>query len=478
MVDFVPIDHNPFLEDAPPMLAGREPQGFLSKIGQGAVDLLNHDMLPEPAIIPSLVTGAAKGFADTARMATTPPPALPAGMHVNEVGNPVYLDANGREVPWHDIDPQAAEAYGHEMLARRDLVPSTAMSMLGGGAGFAERGALGSAGAKMVQPAAEAQPGIRAYHGSPHDFNQFDTEKIGTGEGAQSYGHGLYFSEHPNTAESYRRVLGRDHDAYRVNGDVVEYPSPEFSAANQIKTFGPDIAFSEAKKWGENHPQLGDVAKVLMDWEKSPPQISPGRGRMYEVNIAAHPDQFMHWDKSLGEQTPYVQERLRKIMGDEAFDRYAKQGLAGYDLHRDLKTAGVNDFNDPAIASRALNEHGIPGIKYLDQGSRDTGEGTHNFVVFDPKLIDIVKKYGIAGLGAFPAGAHFLQQVDSDPFAKGHASGGRVKPKLSHKSVGYVSKSSISGKHCAVCSMFQDGACSLVSDPISPAGWCRRFTED
>ena len=37
--------------------------------------------------------------------------------------------------------------------------------------------------------------GIRAYHGSPHDFDKFDLSKIGTGEGAQAYGHGLYFAE-------------------------------------------------------------------------------------------------------------------------------------------------------------------------------------------------------------------------------------------------------------------------------------------
>ena len=38
------------------------------------------------------------------------------------------------------------------------------------------------------------EPGITAYHGSPHDFERFDMYKIGTGEGAQAYGHGLYLS--------------------------------------------------------------------------------------------------------------------------------------------------------------------------------------------------------------------------------------------------------------------------------------------
>ena len=42
--------------------------------------------------------------------------------------------------------------------------------------------------------------GIRAYHGSPHDFDRFDMSKIGTGEGAQAYGHGLYLAESPAVA--------------------------------------------------------------------------------------------------------------------------------------------------------------------------------------------------------------------------------------------------------------------------------------
>src|SRR6478752_1118967 len=44
---------------------------------------------------------------------------------------------------------------------------------------------------------AKAVMGIKAYHSSPHDFDKFDLKKIGTGEGAQVYGHGLYFAENP-----------------------------------------------------------------------------------------------------------------------------------------------------------------------------------------------------------------------------------------------------------------------------------------
>jgi len=41
-------------------------------------------------------------------------------------------------------------------------------------------------------------------------------------------------------------------------------------------------------------------------------------------------------------------------------------------------------------ASKMLQEAGIPGIRYLDQGSRAGGAGTSNFVVFDPKHMNII----------------------------------------------------------------------------------------
>lgn len=46
--------------------------------------------------------------------------------------------------------------------------------------------------------------GLRLYHGSPHDFDKFSMDKIGTGEGAQAYGHGLYFADNETVARTYR----------------------------------------------------------------------------------------------------------------------------------------------------------------------------------------------------------------------------------------------------------------------------------
>ena len=49
--------------------------------------------------------------------------------------------------------------------------------------------------------------GMVVWHGSPHKFNKFDSSKIGTGEGAQAYGHGLYVAESPEVAKMYQEKL-------------------------------------------------------------------------------------------------------------------------------------------------------------------------------------------------------------------------------------------------------------------------------
>ena len=59
-------------------------------------------------------------------------------------------------------------------------------------------------------------------------------------------------------------------------------------------------------------------------------------------------------------------------------------------------------------AAANLKQAGIPGIKYLDQGSRAAGDGSRNYVVFDDSLIDIVRKYGLAAALGGAAGYNAL----------------------------------------------------------------------
>lgn len=69
---------------------------------------------------------------------------------------------------------------------------------------LAGQGATRDAIWNALATAGEQPKGITAYHGSPHDFDKFSLDKIGTGEGAQAYGHGLYFADSEGVARSYR----------------------------------------------------------------------------------------------------------------------------------------------------------------------------------------------------------------------------------------------------------------------------------
>ena len=62
---------------------------------------------------------------------------------------------------------------------------------------------------QTTNPVAGMVGAIKAYHGSPHKFDKFDMSKLGSGEGAQAYGHGLYFADNVDVAKSYADVLGK-----------------------------------------------------------------------------------------------------------------------------------------------------------------------------------------------------------------------------------------------------------------------------
>lgn len=206
---------------------------------------------------------------------------------------------------------------------------------------------------------------IKAYHGSPHDFNQFDVSKIGTGEGAQAYGHGLYFAENPATAQSYRDALAQQ---VKVGG------KPILSNNKMLGTTGDamvddllvahngdiDAAIASEKVHRAtlgNHPSAQQSQGTLQKLEALRGQVeAKNTGKMYEVAIKAHPDQFLDWDKPLSQQSEAVKQAIA-----------AKWPMASV---MDWETPNFYKAAPAAERSAELKATGIPGIKYLDQGSR------------------------------------------------------------------------------------------------------------
>jgi hypothetical protein len=110
-------------------------------------------------------------------------------------------------------------------------------------------------------------------------------------------------------------------------------------------------------------------------------QVSKG-GALYAVDIRADRERMLDWDKTLIRQSKQVKESLRKL----GFDPDGEDATMPANGLIDL--LGGDQRSSPE-ASKALADAGIPGIQYLDAGSRDGGDGTRNFVIFDDKRVSI-----------------------------------------------------------------------------------------
>lgn len=275
---------------------------------------------------------------------------------------------------------------------------------------------------------------IKAYHGSPHVFDKFSLERIGTGEGAQSYGHGLYFAENPNVAEAYKKVVPADSwEAFNRLADEagnLNVGGKLFRSPKALR----DAVLSGQVDRGSVPPDLGDLARADSSF--------------YDVTLKVEPDQLLDWDKPLSEQPEKVRAALAPLFPQapsEIVDASRGQGRAfevvrngkvltsissadlggklrwrvsagpnivgsfddlaeakaaaldragklakltepkGGDLYREL----VKQLSAPAAASDALQKAGIPGIRYLDAFSRNAKEGSRNIVLFDDALAQI-----------------------------------------------------------------------------------------
>jgi hypothetical protein len=348
---------------------------------------------------------------------------------------------------WSDEDEWRALINQRNMDNRAFDLAGLIMS---GGVG----GTGGGAGAVVGSGPVRQPQGIRAYHGSPHDFDRFDLSKIGTGEGAQAYGHGLYFAENKAVADGYKTSVTRNVDqlndiarSHGLTGDAAEMLAHQFTTGFGGKRFDDWMdGLSSILHDPLLSPRVKAAAQQLFDKSVEASDAyakMKAPGRMYEVNINAKPEQFLDWDRPVAMNSP-LRERVADLgmrgsgamnatdrnMAKDAFLASRNEGMTGSGLYNQLtRSIEANrdflksKFGDEALfakptelARRDLLDAGIPGIRYLDQGSRSAADGTRNYVVFDDKLIDILRKYGLAGmLGGAGAMAATDQSEASSP---------------------------------------------------------------
>ena len=329
---------------------------------------------------------------------------------------------------------------------------SVASQLYGSVAPFAVASAMANA-----QRAGSLLSPLTVFHGSPHKFSKFDASKIGTGEGAQAYGHGIYLAESPAVADSYRSALSSSRTKF--DGKPLSALNMlERDAADYVTTYGGkqqalDVLNSKLNA-ASKFDDLDYLAKVRDRLINA--NVSVEKGAFYKADL---PDEeiakMLDWDKPLSQQPKAVQDALNnsgllnelkdipKIAAEKIRVLAEQPGIADWAKHDLLKdassvekspslkhVAGVlksmqlgygispdsgpfapvaKDFlnfvkatqmvpnietgggalgmleavkGGPREAARALREAGIPGIRYLDQGSRGANKGTSNFVVF------------------------------------------------------------------------------------------------
>src|SRR5690606_4106558 len=80
---------------------------------------------------------------------------------------------------------------------------------------------------------ADVRRQIILYHGSPYSFTRFATDQIGTGEGAQAFGWGLYFTDLESIARNYASTLaGSRSDEYYWGLTELAKPTIDFLRKN------------------------------------------------------------------------------------------------------------------------------------------------------------------------------------------------------------------------------------------------------
>ena len=277
----------------------------------------------------------------------------------------------------------------------------------------------------IIKPT-EEKPGIIAFHGSGVDFNEFSLSKIGTGEGVQAYGYGLYFTDAEDIAKFYKtsvayqnKVQGRnilkykgklvdDLDTEAQSSDPYQRALLKVQGQLNYSTGDPAIAIdrswrildSEIKNSKQNDIVLAsgvslsnyitknnnEVMAELLNLD--PKLFSAEEGKLFKVNIKAYKEDLINYDAPLLEQTKKNQLILRPY-----YERYEVNETKDFG---DLLEAVYKHLPEDEFSER-LSKDGIKGLFYRAGRGRSPDSKATNFVIFDDKIIDVMKKYGIVG---------------------------------------------------------------------------------
>ena len=274
-----------------------------------------------------------------------------------------------------------------------------------------------------------------AWHGSPHDFDTFDLGAIGTGEGNQAHGWGLYFAKKKSVSRNYQKVLSKrlgttspklfkveipdqetmlDEDKYfkEQNKGVIDKIIPAINNLDIDKRKALLEHYKEHPSYTTNKEYekiLGKIQGVKREQEyltdallnnvnKIKEKIARETAAEYGYNFdELKADSTLEMAKKLlGEmneklstlekekEIEWAKEKIRqdKIL-ENIGDTFIKSPYTGRDFYLALSKA----FGGDKGASEFLNSIGVSGITY------DGYTDGRCYVVFDDKAINIIEKY-------------------------------------------------------------------------------------
>ena len=273
--------------------------------------------------------------------------------------------------------------------------------------------------------------GIEAMHGTPSDFDKFSTEFLMSGEGAMAFGKGLYFTTTEEIAKGYKKNISKSQGIKKL---TQEYEDLIGQAEN-------------AKKAGNNKERQAFLLKAIdkdkeLETFKTTP-VPDDVGNLYKVNLKTTDKHLLDWDKKIESQPAGVVSAAEIAIDSldnrqltefiDLYSRYPSWTKDSIDIDREQlvsdawvtmgdltgedfissinKLLNKGNTSGKKYIEDILEKSGVMGIKYNDGFTRKTkGKKNKNYVIFDARIIEISKKYGIA----IPAAAALLKKVDDE----------------------------------------------------------------
>lgn len=178
-----------------------------------------------------------------------------------------------------------------------------------------------------------------AWHGSPYDFDEFDLGAIGSGEGNQVHGWGLYFAKNKKVSVAYKDVLGAkgsfvilngekwttDNEGDWTNGEKkVEYGSALGYVFDELEEHGTKEKAIESLQKGLDKNRYRDKyrneAKKAIDILRKNDASGVKGGKLFKVDIP-NIDTMLDEDKYFKEQNKDIINKIVSAVNDLEIDK-------------------------------------------------------------------------------------------------------------------------------------------------------------